>query len=511
MQDFKPHQNPKLDELKFTRSKQALWQHIQKNARPKRKFSWNFGFARLASVSVLTVIFAIASIALPNLNNLLRTPLANADYVLTVNPRRADEAPSFTLTVNKEVDLANIASQIAFFPAVDYEVEFVNDTQILIVLKEEKYDPELEYKIVLEDQEEEKSYEWAYSEVAHFEAKPIAMEENPSNMEENLTPIPLNESILEPEQNTLKPKKTQSICTTDYNLEELSDFHTVNEFEQSDLHEQVYHVQAAGTLTLYGVRNIVLVEKGGQVNDQGYKNQIFLREGATLLADTSSSEVFTIGSPEFKEQASQSEHTECEGFGLREIFEDLDQLSKEEELVEIENPIQIQELEEELEINLPTSIILNEEVFEYNPVEPLPVKPIPAEVDQKEAEIPYNPPSVEPEVVEEPVISLPDLTAVAIAMDPVTGFLKVKIENLSEVILGADQNAEIWITIGDEKLPQWIFQWLDLKEKKQLEQGSFIITFPVQVKEGQQIQICLDAKQEIKESEEGNNCYVGTL
>ncbi len=447
----KPHHSSALDSLEFKRTRQLMWQDIQKKARPGRVWSWDFSlvFKRLSSALAVGVILGIG---FANFGSVL-SPEAYADYTLTYEPGEEGEAPRFVLESKGEVDVEALSAQISFFPAVNYTIQRVDDDTVELVLERE-LEEEVEYKIALDDAPAAKNYAWTYEE-KEDQADTTA----PVELIPEVKVIP----VMEKEEVPVEPSKAEEKESSGWNLPFFEPFTAHEEVPAPvvvEIPEEVVEVRAESSQQPESLH----VQTSSGVAEEEILEEKWV---PVVLPPV----VAPIVTPTF---------------------------------VPISNPI-------------PTSS--NPTVVQTTPVQPVtpivpttPIVVIPV-VTPSSISGPVTTAPVTPTVVPttpattNPVVLLPDLTIEQPSLVASTGILKMWIANRSGVPIGANVDSQISVTLDGSATPQWVFMWSTIVNKILVETGVYEIQTKVKVPVGHTVKICVDSKNQIKESNEDNNCW----
>ncbi len=455
----KPHHSSALDSLEFKRTRQLMWQDIQKKARPGRVVSWSWDFSlvfkRLGGALAVGVILGVG---FANFGSVL-SPEAYADYTLTYEPGEEGEAPRFVLESKGAVDLETLSEQISFFPIVNYTIQRVDEDTVEIVLDRE-LEEEVQYKIALDDKPSAKSYEWTYEADEEEMAVPEVL-------------VPQVEVILAPELEKVQVEPEN-----------------VEEKEPEEERSSGWNLPFFQSLTAHEEEPVV------------------------------------VEIPEEVEVESEQSN------GFPQIFPVLESthVQTSSGVVEVGEPVVVTPIVETLPVTTaPTPVMINPVVTPVVvtpssipgpvtiPTTPTPVTtaPVPttttttqtAPVTIPTTPTPVTTAPVTPIVQTLPVVLLPDLTIERPSLTASTGILKMWIANRSGVAIGAQVDSQISVTLDGAATPQWIFKWSTIINKILIETGVYEIQTKVKVPVGHTVKICVDAQNEIKESNEENNCW----
>ncbi len=455
----KPHHSSALDSLEFKRTRQLMWQDIQKKARPGRAMSWSWDFSlvfkRLGGALAVGVILGIG---FANFGSVL-SPEAYADYTLTYEPGSANEAPRFVLESKDTVDVEALSAQISFFPAVNYTIQRVDEDTVEIVLDRE-LEEEVQYKIALDDKPAAKNYEWTY--------------EMKEDLEETTAPVELV-----PEVRVISVPEIQKI--------EVEPEH-VEEKEPEEERSSGWNLPFFESLTVHE-EEPVAVEIPEEVVIESEQFNGFPQTFPVL----------------------ESTHVQTSSG-----------------VVEVGEPVVVTPIVETLPVTtVPTPVTINPVVTPVvvtpssvsGPVTisttptPVTTTPVPTTATTTQtapvtiSTIP-TPVTIAPVTpATQPVALLPDLTIERPSLTASTGILKMWIANRSGVAIGANVDSQISVTLDGAATPQWVFMWSTIVNKILIETGVYEIQTKVKVPMGHTVKICVDAKNEIKESNEENNCW----
>lgn len=304
----KDFQHRPADDLPIEKSKNLLWQKLERDARPKRLGLFNpFALKRLASMGVVAVLIIVAGLVGPNFS---QTPRTQAQFELTPNEKNLDHlelGTSFTLKTPDAYDVEFIAKELVRIePAIGFSVSEIKgrSNEYLIVLEQEPVkDQSYTFTIGQSSSPEEsaspersprepkvaqvKSFQWTNSEETNDEIEEVPYEERTIVTEifpeENFNEDPPHADPVVTEADTVEdyPFVYQSSgclasLTIDYTVD------PYGSFNMTGLDDSTVYVSSNGVATQGGTRNTYFIDTGARVSDIEGGFTAYVRAGATL-------------------------------------------------------------------------------------------------------------------------------------------------------------------------------------------------------------------------------------
>lgn len=103
-------------------------------------------------------------------------------------------------------------------------------------------------------------------------------------------------------------------------------------------------------------------------------------------------------------------------------------------------------------------------------------------------------------------INYPDLTVSDIYLEEDTSYLTVEVSNVGTEHLESEQEGYTYIYIDDMDNPAWTYSWEHLDDKLFYDYGQISLIQPQVLEDAHTVKACVDASNDLEESDENNNC-----